>query len=237
MRVIDDKGEQLGIMTTQEAMSRADELGLQLVEVNPKTVPPVCKIMDYGKFKYETAKRDREAKKHQKTTELKEVKFRPKTHDHDFDFKTRHIRRFIEEGDKVKLVVQFRGREITHPETGRKILDKVITALADVTIILQMSQMEGNRMNMVLGPKPKRDMPKGQAAKPAGPAVPRPIQPPHPAAIAAAAAKAAAAAAAAAAAPPAADVPSDEDDDEDYDDDLIDDTTGLDDIDDAPSSK
>ena len=86
MRVIDDKGEQLGIMPTHEAMSRADELGLQLVEVNPKTVPPVCKIMDYGKFKYETAKRDREAKKHQKTTELKEVKFRPKTHDHDFDF-------------------------------------------------------------------------------------------------------------------------------------------------------
>jgi len=243
VRVIDDKGEQLGIMTTQEAMSRADELGLQLVEVNPKTVPPVCKIMDYGKFKYETAKRDREAKKHQKTTELKEVKFRPKTHDHDFGFKTRHIRRFIEEGDKVKLVVQFRGREITHPETGRKILEKVITELADVTLILQMAQMEGNRMNMVLGPKPKRDMPKGQAVKPtgpSGPAAPRPIQPPHPAAIAAAAAKAAAAAAvaaaaaaAAAAAPPAADAPSDEDDDEDYDDDLIDDTTGLDDIDDA----
>ena len=180
MRVIDDKGEQLGIMPTHEAMSRADELGLQLVEVNPKTVPPVCKIMDYGKFKYETAKRDREAKKHQKTTELKEVKFRPKTHDHDFDFKTRHIRRFIEEGDKVKLVVQFRGREITHPETGRKILEKVIRTLADVTLILQMAQMEGNRMNMVLGPKPKRDMPKAAAPKAAAPVVvlaPRPVAP------------------------------------------------------------
>ncbi len=214
MRVIDDKGEQLGIMPTHEAMSRADELGLQLVEVNPKTVPPVCKIMDYGKFKYETAKRDREAKKHQKTTELKEVKFRPKTHDHDFDFKTRHIRRFIEEGDKVKLVVQFRGREITHPETGRKILEKVIRTLADVTLILQMAQMEGNRMNMVLGPKPKRDMPKAAAPKAAAPVVvlaPRPVAP-------------AAAAAAAAAAPADA---AGEDDDEDYDDDLIDDTTGL----------
>ena len=220
MRVIDDKGEQLGIMPTHEAMSRADELGLQLVEVNPKTVPPVCKIMDYGKFKYETAKRDREAKKHQKTTELKEVKFRPKTHDHDFDFKTRHIRRFIEEGDKVKLVVQFRGREITHPETGRNILEKVIRVLADVTLILQMAQMEGNRMNMVLGPKPKRDMPKAAATKP--PVVilaPRPVVP------------AAAAAAAVAAPADAAD-----DDDDDYDDDLIDDTTGLDDIVDDPDT-
>jgi translation initiation factor IF-3 len=222
VRVIDDKGEQLGIMPTHEAMSRADELGLQLVEVNPKTVPPVCKIMDYGKFKYETAKRDREAKKHQKTTELKEVKFRPKTHDHDFDFKTRHIRRFIEEGDKVKLVVQFRGREITHPETGRKILEKVIRTLADVTLILQMAQMEGNRMNMVLGPKPKRDMPKAAAPKAAAPVVvlaPRPVAP--------------AAAAAAAAAPADA---AGEDDDEDYDDDLIDDTTGLDDIVDDPDT-
>jgi translation initiation factor IF-3 len=222
VRVIDDKGEQLGIMPTHEAMSRADELGLQLVEVNPKTVPPVCKIMDYGKFKYETAKRDREAKKHQKTTELKEVKFRPKTHDHDFDFKTRHIRRFIEEGDKVKLVVQFRGREITHPETGRKILEKVSRTLADVTLILQMAQMEGNRMNMVLGPKPKRDMPKAAAPKAAAPVVvlaPRPVAP--------------AAAAAAAAAPADA---AGEDDDEDYDDDLIDDTTGLDDIVDDPDT-
>ncbi len=221
MRVIDDKGEQLGIMTTQEAMSRAEEAGLQLVEVNPKTVPPVCKIMDYGKFKYETAKRDREAKKHQKTTELKEVKFRPKTHDHDFDFKTRHIRRFLEEGDKVKLVVQFRGREITHPETGRAILERIIRELSDVTVILQMAQMEGNRMNMVLGPKPKRDMPKGAGIKPAGtpiaPMPPRPVAPP-PAAAAASTA------------------PADDDDDEDYDDDMTDDTTGLDDID-APSEK
>lgn len=228
-------------MTTQEAMNRADEAGLQLVEVNPKTVPPVCKIMDYGKFKYETAKRDREAKKHQKTTELKEVKFRPKTHDHDFGFKTRHIRRFVEEGDKVKLVVQFRGREITHPETGRNILERIIRELADVTIILQMAQMEGNRMNMVLGPKPKRDMPKGAAIKPQGTPVapmPRPVQPPHPAAIAAAAAKAAAAAAAAAAIPAAA-IPAGaaDEDDEDYDDDdMTDDTTGLDDIEDPPAT-
>jgi translation initiation factor IF-3 len=211
VRVIDDKGEQLGIMSTQEAMSRAEEAGLQLVEVNPKTVPPVCKIMDYGKFKYETAKRDREAKKHQKTTELKEVKFRPKTHDHDFDFKTRHIRRFIEEGDKVKLVVQFRGREITHPETGRKILEKVITTLADVTVILQMAQMEGNRMNMVLAPKPKSQMGKPAAPKPdlPRPVVARPVVP-----------------AVAAAPPPPVEDDVADDEDDDYDD-MEDDTTGL----------
>ena len=214
MRVIDEKGEQLGIMPTQEAMSRAEELGLQLVEVNPKTVPPVCKIMDYGKFKYETAKRDREAKKHQKTTELKEVKFRPKTHDHDFEFKTRHIRRFIEEGDKVKLVVQFRGREITHPETGRAILEKVIRELADVTQILQMAQMEGNRMNMVLAPKPGSRPTKPAAPRPpveVKPAAPRPAVPAAPAA------------------PPPASTTTDGDDDYDDDDydDMEDDTTGI----------
>ncbi len=157
MRVIDEKGDMLGILPTHEAMGRADEAGLQLVEVNPKASPPVCKIMDYGKFKYETSKRDREAKKHTKTSELKEVKYRPKTHSHDFEFKTKHARRFIEDGDKVKLVVQFRGREITHPETGRSILDRVCIALADVATVLQMPNMEGNRMNMVLAPKVRRE--------------------------------------------------------------------------------
>lgn len=212
VRVIDEKGEQLGIMPTQEAMARADELGLQLVEVNPKTVPPVCKIMDYGKFKYETAKRDREAKKHQKTTELKEVKFRPKTHDHDFEFKTRHIRRFIEEGDKVKLVVQFRGREITHPETGRAILEKVIRELADVTVILQMAQMEGNRMNMVLGPKPGGAKIAKPVARPLTSEIKPQPRPPVPAV--------------AAAPPPSTPEGDDDDDDDDYDD-MEDDTTGL----------
>ena len=206
--MIDANGEQLGIMLTQDAMARAEEANLQLVEVNPKASPPVCKIMDYGKFKYETAKRDREAKKNQKTTELKEVKFRPKTHDHDFDFKTRHIRRFLDEGDKVKLVVQFRGREITHPETGRAILEKVIRELVDVATVLQLAQMEGNRMNMVLAPKPQRPgivkpkPPEGPIARPVvAPAAPAPA--------------------------------TDGDDDEGYDDDFEDDTTGLDDPDDA----
>ncbi|MCY0985580.1 translation initiation factor IF-3 [Nannocystis sp. ILAH1] len=206
VRVIDANGEQLGIMLTQDAMARAEEANLQLVEVNPKASPPVCKIMDYGKFKYETAKRDREAKKNQKTTELKEVKFRPKTHDHDFDFKTRHIRRFLDEGDKVKLVVQFRGREITHPETGRAILEKVIRELVDVATVLQLAQMEGNRMNMVLAPKPQR--PGVVKPKPPEGPIARPVAPPAPA--------------------PSTDG---EDDDEGYDDDFDDDTTGLDDPD------
>ena len=143
-------------MTTQDAMDLALAAGLQLVEVNPKAVPPVCKIMDYGKFKYETAKRERDAKKNQKTSEVKEVKFRPKTHEHDFDFKLRHIRRFLGEGDKVRLVVQFRGREIIHPETGRAILDRVCKGIADIATVAQMAQLEGNRMNMVLAPKPPK---------------------------------------------------------------------------------
>lgn len=146
-------------------MQRADEAGLQLVEVNPKAQPPVCKIMDYGKFKYETAKRDREAKKHQKTSELKEVKFRPKTHTHDFNVKARLVRRFIDDGDKVKLVVQFRGREITHPETGRAILERVCKEMADVAQVMQMARMEGNRMNMVLAPKRSSDQSKSRQAR------------------------------------------------------------------------
>lgn len=134
-------------------MEIAAEAGLQLVEVNPKANPPVCKILDYGKYKYETAKREREAKKHQNKVELKEVKFRPKTHGHDFEFKLRHVRRFIDEGDKVKLVVQFRGREVIHPETGHDILDRVCKGAADIASPIQLARMEGNRMNMVLAPK------------------------------------------------------------------------------------
>lgn len=153
-------------MPTHEAMDLAATAGLQLVEVNPKANPPVCKIMDYGKYKYETAKRERETKKNQKTLELKEVKFRPKTHGHDFDFKLRHVRRFLDEGDKVKLVVQFRGREVIHPETGRDIIDRVCKGVTDMAIVIQPAQMEGNRMNLVLAPKPGR-VPKPKQTTPA----------------------------------------------------------------------
>ncbi len=156
VRVIDAEGNQLGIIPTSEALQRADESGLQLVEVNSKASPPVCKIMDYGKFKYETAKRERETKKNKKTQELKEVKYRPKTAGHDFEFKTKHARRFIEEGHKVRLLVQFRGREMIHPETGKAVLDRVCKELADVATIQTMPRMEGNRMNMLIAPKPQR---------------------------------------------------------------------------------
>jgi translation initiation factor IF-3 len=170
VRVIDADGSQLGIMATHDAIVRAEEQGLQLVEVNPKTNPPVCKIMDYGKFKYETSKRERETKRNKKTQELKEVKFRPKTHDHDFDFKVKHARRFLEEGHKVRLLVQFRGREITHPETGRDVLNRVVKELMDLATVGQVAAMEGNRMSMILAPKPGRVI----KPKPAAPAKPRP---------------------------------------------------------------
>ena len=163
--MIDADGTQMGIISTQDALRRADEQSLQLVEVNPKTSPPVCKIMDYGKFKYETAKREREAKKNKKSQELKEVKFRPKTHDHDFDFKVKHARRFLEDNNKVRLLVQFRGREITHPETGRDVLNRVVKAVTDLATVIQMPNMEGNRMSMIIAPKARRDG-GGSKAKP-----------------------------------------------------------------------
>lgn len=150
-------------------MRRAEEQSLQLVEVNPKTSPPVCKIMDYGKFKYETAKRERDAKKNKKSQELKEVKFRPKTHNHDFGFKVKHARRFLEDNNKVRLLVQFRGREITHPETGRDVLNRVVKEVMDLATVIQMPNMEGNRMSMIIAPKPRRDG-GGSKPKPAAPA-------------------------------------------------------------------
>ncbi len=157
-------------MDTRDALDLANEHNLQLVEVNPKANPPVCKVMDYGKFKYETAKREREAKKHQVISELKEIKFRPKTHGHDFDFKVRHCRRFLGDGDKVKLVVQFRGREVTHPETGRHVLDRVVETCADIAQVIQMPSMEGNRMNMVLAPR--KDAQQQAPKRPKAPASP-----------------------------------------------------------------
>lgn len=153
MRVIDADGTLLGVIPTHQAQAKAQDAGLNLVEVNAKETPPVCKIMDYGKFKYENAKRERDTKRTRIVQETKEVKFRPKTHDHDFDFKVAHARRFLEDGDKVRLLVQFRGREMVHPETGRDVLDRVCRAVADLASVNQMSQMEGNRMFMVLAPK------------------------------------------------------------------------------------
>ena len=153
MRVIGADGSQIGIIPTHEAMRLAEEQGLELVEVNPRAMPPVCKIMDFGKFKYETSKKEKASRKHQSTIVLKEIKLRPKTDEHDFDFKVKHIRRFLQEGNKCKLVVVFRGREIVHPEMGQVMLDQVVKAVNDLAMVEQRSMMEGRRMVMVIGPR------------------------------------------------------------------------------------
>ena len=153
VRVIGADGSQVGIMPTHEALRLAEEQGLELVEVNPRAQPPVCRIMDFGKFKYETSKKEKASKKHQSTVVVKEIKLRPKTDDHDLDFKLKHIRRFLGEGNKCKLAIVFRGREIVHPETGQAMLDTVVKAIADIAMVEQRPIMEGRRMVMMVGPK------------------------------------------------------------------------------------
>ena len=143
----------LGIYTVPQALTIADDLGLDLVEINPKADPPVCRIMDFGKYKYEQKKKANEARKHQKQIEIKEVKMRPKTDSHDFDFKIRHVLRFLEEGNKAKITIRFRGREIAHPEAAVKILEKVIEQTQDQAVIEQPYKFEGRTMTMILAPK------------------------------------------------------------------------------------
>jgi translation initiation factor IF-3 len=152
VRVIDPEGEQLGILAIERALEIAEEQGLDLVEVAPLARPPVCRIMDYGKFKYEEQRKARDARKKQHHVQLKEVKMRPGIEDHDFDFKTRHARRFLEEGNKVKLTMMFRGRQMAHPELGRQVLDKVSSMLADISKVEASPSMEGRSMTMVLAP-------------------------------------------------------------------------------------
>ena len=151
----------LGVMSTQDAKARAREQDLDLVEVNPKAHPPVCKIMDFGRFKYEEKKKQAEARKKQSQVALKEIKLRPKTDDHDIAFKIKHVIRFLEEGNKVKLTVRFRGREITHPETARRQIDTIIEAVEDIAIVESSGRMEGRTMTALLAPKakpkPKKD--------------------------------------------------------------------------------
>ncbi len=202
--MIGDDGEQLGVMPTFEAQRLAESKMLDLVEVSPKAVPPVCRIMDYGKFKYEQSKKTAQARKHATVIEIKEIKFRPKTDDHDFDFKVRHIRRFLEEGNKVRLVIAFRGREIVHPETGKAVLDRVVRVTSDMAHVEQMPLMEGRRMLMVVSPRaafrpvsapapmtPRPAAALGQVGAPSGGGDLRPAAPPAPAAPAPAATPAA----------------------------------------------
>ncbi|MAQ16976.1 MAG: translation initiation factor IF-3 [Sandaracinus sp.] len=155
VRVINANGEQLGVISTDEARRIAAEQELDLVEVNPKARPPVCKIMDYGRFKYEEKKKQAEAKKRQTQVELKEIKLRPKTDDHDIAFKVKHVRRFLEEGNKVKLTVRFRGREITHPETAKRQIDLIIDEVEDICLVESAGRMEGRTMTAILAPKRK----------------------------------------------------------------------------------
>jgi len=163
VRVINPEGQQLGIYPISQALSFAQEAGLDLVEINPKANPPVCRIMDFGKFKYEQKKQANLAKKKQKVIEVKEVKMRPKTDDHDFNFKLKHIIRFLADGNKAKVTIRFRGREIAHPETAARVLDRVIAEVGELAVVEQPYRMEGRTMTMILAPgkvPTGRDLPK-----------------------------------------------------------------------------
>ena len=140
-------------MTPQQALVMAREKGLDLVEVSPTAQPPVCRITDYGRYQYQEQKRTRQAKKHQKTIEIKEIKFRPKVDEHDYQFKKKHVERFLAQGDKVKATIFFRGREMAHPDFGRHILDRLVEELADVATQETMPRMEGNQMHTILSSK------------------------------------------------------------------------------------
>lgn len=151
--MIDASGEQVGIMSIGDALRLAESQELDLVEVSPTARPPVCRIMDYGKFKYEQAKKAQEARKKQTVVSIKEVKMRPKTDEHDFDFKLKNVKRFLEEGNKTKITVVFRGREMAHPEFGRRMLDRVTHELAGLATIEQSPRMEGRAISMIVAPK------------------------------------------------------------------------------------
>jgi translation initiation factor IF-3 len=155
IRVVDDGGEQLGIMAPAEALRIAQERDLDLVEVAPNAKPPVCRIMNYGKFQYQKSKRAHEAKKHQKQVSVKEVKFRPKTEEHDYQFKKKHILRFINDGNKAKATVVFRGREMSHQEIGRRLMNRLMEELNDVADVERMPKMEGHALVAIFAPKKK----------------------------------------------------------------------------------
>ncbi|HEX7128389.1 MAG TPA: translation initiation factor IF-3 [Thermodesulfobacteriota bacterium] len=153
VRVIDSNGQQVGIMPIAEALRLAESQELDLVEVSPTARPPVCRIMDYGKYKYEQSKKAQEARKKQTVVSIKEVKMRPKTDEHDFDFKLKNVKRFLEEGNKTKITVVFRGREMAHPEFGRRMLDRVTNELQGLATIEQSPRMEGRAISMIVAPK------------------------------------------------------------------------------------
>jgi translation initiation factor IF-3 len=155
VRLIDENGAQVGIVPLREALTLAEERGLDLVEVAPNAVPPVCRVMDYGKFRYEQTKKEREARKNQRQVEIKQIRLEPKTDDHDLDVKARQARRFLIEGDKVKFNLRFRGREIFHSDIGRDILDRMAENLRDIAVVEQRPLMEGRVLSLTLAPNAK----------------------------------------------------------------------------------
>lgn len=151
-----DAGEQLGIMNPKEALEIAYDRHLDLVEIAPTAKPPVCRIMDYGKYRYEQQKREKEAKKKQKVFDVKEVKFRPGIEEHDIEVKLKNATRFLNDGDKVKFTIMFRGRELTHPELGEELLKKVAEKIKDIAVVERKSKLEGRNMIMIVAPKPAK---------------------------------------------------------------------------------
>ncbi|MEI6778163.1 MAG: translation initiation factor IF-3, partial [Chloroflexales bacterium] len=155
VRLIDENGTQVGIVTVREAVILAEERGLDLVEVAPNAVPPVCRLLDYGKFRYEQSQKEREARKNQKQAELKQIRLMPKTDEHDMGVKANQARRFLLRGDKVKFNVRFRGREMAHPDIGRKMLEQIAEQLRDIAIVEQKPLMEGRVLSLLLAPTAK----------------------------------------------------------------------------------
>ena len=166
MRLIGPDGAQLGVKATPEALTIAREAGLDLVEVADKTDPPVCKIMDFGKYKYEQDQKRKESRRKTSNVVIKEMKFRPKIDEHDYTTKTKHIERFLHEGSKVKLTIMFRGREMAHPELGRKILERVADQVAEFASVESAPKQDGRNMTMVLNPNRKPTVRKPKAATP-----------------------------------------------------------------------
>jgi translation initiation factor IF-3 len=179
VRVIDDEGKQLGVMPPYEALKIAREKTLDLVEVSPTAQPPVCRIMDFGKYLYEQEKKERAAKKHQHVITVKEVKFRINVDEHDYETKKKHVQRFLQEGDKVKATIFFRGREMTRQGLGRNILERLITELGNKALVEFRPRQEGNTMHVILAPPKVQPVKKEKPAPPQG-APPSPGTPPAP---------------------------------------------------------
>ena len=156
VRLIGSDGAQLGIMSARQAQQIADDAHLDLVKISPNSVPPVCKVMDYGKYRYQQQKREKESRKKQKTIDIKEVKLRPGIEEHDFNVKYKNAVRFLEDGDKVKVTIMFRGRELSHPELGEVLLNKMAEQLKDTAVVERQPKLEGKNMIMIVAPKPSK---------------------------------------------------------------------------------